>query len=108
MQPRPASAADVRPFLRALDAACAGSAAEWVSALLRCDADVEAAAEAAGRAAAAQGALCVELAFCPAALGTARDETADAAAAAESAVAAAAAGLARGAAPSEMLVRALS
>ena len=106
VQPRPASAADVRPFLRALDAACTGSAAEWVSALLRCDADVEAAAEAAGRAAAAQGALCVELALCPATLAAASaQDAAHDAAAAERAVAAAAAGLTRGAGP-HVLVRA--
>ena len=97
-QPRPASAADVRPFLRALDARCTGSASEWVAALLRCDADVEAAAEAAGRAAAAQGALCVELVLCPATLAAAAaQDAAQDAAAAERAVAAAAAGLTRGA-----------
>ena len=105
VQPRPASAEDVQPFLRALDAACAGSASEWVAALLRCDADVKAAAEAAGRAAAAQGALCVELALCPATLAAAAaQDAAHDAAAAERAVAAAAAGLARGAGP-HVLVR---
>lgn len=105
VQPRPSSAGDARPFLAALDARCAGAAAEWTAALLTRDADVEAAAEAAARFAAAQGALCVELELCPASLGTARDDPTDAAAAAERAVAAAAAGLARGAASSEMLVR---
>ena len=98
VQPRPASAADVRPFLRALDSRCTGSASEWVAALLRCDADVEAAAEAAGRVAAAQGALCVELALCPATLAAAAaQDAAQDAPAAERAVAAAAAGLTRGA-----------
>jgi hypothetical protein len=97
--------AATRPFLAALDARCPGAAAEWTSALLTRDADVEAAAECAARFAAAQGALCVELELCPASLGTAHDHATDAAAAAERAVAAAAAGLARGAASSEMLVR---